>query len=437
MGRIDSVNLDMTIDMNMEVFNFGPVVIVKWKNEPGWPVEYVSGNAGVNFGYSATDLVSDTFSYESIVHPLDLSRLEKEIQEHIEKNLTHIKHNPFRIITSNGDLAWVSVKTIIQKNENDEAVSFLSYIIDITDQIEKENKLLEIKERYDSLLNITKEGVWEWDLKTDKVFYSKRWKEIMGIEDHEIDGTVLEWEKRVHKDDLGKCYSDLKAHLEGKTEIYENTHRALHVDGTYHWILDRGVKICDAYGKPCRMIGTYKDITKEKEMREKIAKIEEDSTVILPGENEFNEIIHHKMAESKRYKTPLILIMVEIDSFKKLKETLGNAFGKLLSKKLSEILKGFLRTSDYAFILDKNKFSIVVTQTEFKMAFMVADRLREAIANTAIFTEKGETHWITVSIGITEYMTSDSVATLIKNADLALNEAKEQGQNRVCEFRPE
>ncbi len=180
MARVDNLNSDLNIDMNMEVFNYGPVVIIKWRNEPGWPVEYVSGNVGLNLGYSASEFLTGSLDYESIIHPLDLSTVEKEIHNSINRNLLHVNHAPYRLVTPKGEVIWVSKYTVIQKNSGGKISSFLGYIVDITDRLTKEKKLNEIKERYESLLSATKEGVWDWDLRTDEVFSQNDGRKCLG-----------------------------------------------------------------------------------------------------------------------------------------------------------------------------------------------------------------------------------------------------------------
>lgn len=109
-------------------------------------------------------------------------------------------------------------------------------------------------------------GVWDWDAITNKVFYSKESKKILGFEDFEIDSTSELWDERVHPEDRKKYFSDFKSHVEGENPNYRNEHRIQCKDGTYKWILDRGKVIeRDADGKPARIIGTHTDISERKE----------------------------------------------------------------------------------------------------------------------------------------------------------------------------
>lgn len=112
-----------------------------------------------------------------------------------------------------------------------------------------------------------RDGVWDWNAVTNKVFFSKRWKEMLGFDEEDILNRLSEWEKRVHPDDRDVVYADLNAHLNGETPYYENEHRLQCKDGTYKWILDRGkIMSWTEDGKPLRVVGTHSDITLRKEV---------------------------------------------------------------------------------------------------------------------------------------------------------------------------
>lgn len=412
-----------------EIFDYGPVVIFKWKNEPGWPVEFVSGNVGLNFGYTANQFMSGKISYEKIIHPLDLPIVEKEVKEHTDNNLLTIDHKPYRILNGKGEVRWVSDTTTIVKEAN-EIIGFLGYIVDITDQILKEQMLDEIKDRYDHLLNATEEGVWDWDLRTDEVFFSKRWKEMLGFQDYEIHGSLLEWEKRVHKDDIEGCYADIKAHLDGETRIYENIHRVLHKDGHYLWILDRGIKILDKHGEAYRMIGTHKDITEERELTDKLQKLaREDSLTNLNNRRAFYEIAMQEIERSNRYENPLTLLMLDIDHFKIVNDTWGHNFGDQVLKEMADIFKECVREIDYVFRLGGEEFGIILPETNESNGELLAERIREMISGIEFNAGHEAVTNITISIGVAEYEEPLNIDELMECADKALYYSKENGRN--------
>ena len=116
-------------------------------------------------------------------------------------------------------------------------------------------------------------GLWDWNIKTSEVYFSPAWKKMLGFEEDEIHGSLEEWERRVHPDDLEQVYKDITAHMEGRSEFYQNEHRVLCKDGSYKWILDRGVIVQkDKDGNPARMIGIHTDISENKKILQEIKK---------------------------------------------------------------------------------------------------------------------------------------------------------------------
>lgn len=142
-------------------------------------------------------------------------------------------------------------------------VSFL----DISSRKMAEKKLEESEKRWQFALEGAEEGVWDWNLQTDEVFYSERLKSMLGYNEKEFGTSLDEWKKRVHPDDLESTLKILNDYFDGKTEYYESEHRLQCSDGSYKWILDRGkIVVYDNDRKPLRMIGTHSDIRRRKEV---------------------------------------------------------------------------------------------------------------------------------------------------------------------------
>ncbi len=133
------------------------------------------------------------------------------------------------------------------------------------------DKLAVSEERFRFALEGAGDGVWDWNMKTNEVYFSKKWKEMLGFSEDEISNTLENWEKRVHPDDLKKVYEDINDHINGKTEAYSNEHRLRCKDNSYKWILDSGVIVeKDINGTPIRMVGSHSDISKRKENERKL-----------------------------------------------------------------------------------------------------------------------------------------------------------------------
>lgn len=93
------------------------------------------------------------------------------------------------------------------------------------------------EERFELAVRGSKDSIWDWNLETNEVYYSPRWKEMLGYEDHELENRYKAWKERIHPDDLERVTRTLEAYLDGRSPHYELEHRLLHKDGRYRWVL--------------------------------------------------------------------------------------------------------------------------------------------------------------------------------------------------------
>jgi len=171
----------------------------------------------------------------------------------------------FRVLLPAKGLRWlkVSSKPELYPDGN---IAFYGRISDVTDIKEQEIKLKISEERFKFALEASTAGVWDWDLRTNKVFYSSQSMKILEQESLDIFDNPERWDEIVHPDDLEKYYSEIQDHFDNKTPFYEYHHRVLTSSGKYKWILDKGKVIeRDQDGKPLRVIGTHTDISSQKE----------------------------------------------------------------------------------------------------------------------------------------------------------------------------
>lgn len=148
----------------------------------------------------------------------------------------------------------------------------------LTQQLRRREQLLtESEYRWRFALEGSGDGVWDWDVINDTVFFSKRWKEMLGFAEHEIGNGFDEWESRIHPDDKIETLARVQACFDGKTPAYACEHRVCCKDGSWKWILDRGMVVSrDEHGKTLRMIGTHSDITERKRLEESLRQNQND-----------------------------------------------------------------------------------------------------------------------------------------------------------------
>jgi len=175
-----------------------------------------------------------------------------------------------------GDTAFQSISRFKTKDNNYRILQWNASKDDITGNIyatahdiskirEADKKLRLSEERWKFALENSGDGLWDWNSATDKVFFSDRWKEVIGYKPDEISDSFDEWKIRVHPDDIQSCYEELTRHFKGETAIYSKEFRMLCKDGSYKWILARGKVIeWTPDHKPLRVLGTHTDLTERK-----------------------------------------------------------------------------------------------------------------------------------------------------------------------------
>jgi PAS domain S-box-containing protein len=129
---------------------------------------------------------------------------------------------------------------------------------------QSQQALQESEERYSLAVTAANDGVWDWNLLTYDIYLSPRWKAIIGYEDNEIENDLDEWFKRIHPEDVEPLKWGLQIHLESQTPYLQYEYQMQHKDGTYRWVLCRGLAVRDENGNPYRIAGSLSDITERK-----------------------------------------------------------------------------------------------------------------------------------------------------------------------------
>jgi PAS domain S-box-containing protein len=143
---------------------------------------------------------------------------------------------------------------------------------DITERRLAEEELRKSRERFDLAVQGSQDGLWDWDLTTDEVYYSPRYKAMVGYEDHEFPNQRGEWEKRVHPEDLDRVRSEIRDHFKSRDSLSWVEFRMRHKDGSYRWIRSRAFVLRDPTGRVFRMAGSHEDITDRKKAEEELAR---------------------------------------------------------------------------------------------------------------------------------------------------------------------
>jgi len=292
-----------------------------------------------------------------------------------------------------------------------------------------EEALRESEERYALAMRGANDGLWDWNLRTNDMYFSLRWKEMLGCRESDVEDSVEEWFARVHPEDREQLETALRMHLKGQTEHFEHEHRMLHQDGTYRWVLSRGLAVCDHTGNVTRMAGSQTDITERK-----VA----DGLTGLPNRMLFMERLAHALERVKRHKDSMFAVLfLDLDRFKVINDSLGHVVGDQLLIALAHRLETSLRLSDTVARLGRiptmarlggDEFTILLDEIHnVSDATCVAERLQQQL--TMPFTISGHEVFTTASMGIALSATGyDRPEDILRDAETAMYRAKNRGK---------
>lgn len=317
-------------------------------------------------------------------------------------------------------------------------------------------KLSVSEERLRFALEGTGDGIWDWNIATNEVFFSKRWKEMLGFAEDEIKGSLNEWKERVHPDDIAKVLQDVQAHFDGKTEIYTNEHRARCKDGTYKWIFDRGVVAeRDENNHPIRMVGSHTDISEPKRIEAELIIAKEqaeaanialklksdelkklsmhDGLTRIPNRRYFDEVYEKTYKEAVRESKSLAIMMIDVDHFKNFNDHYGHAQGDECLIKIADALqKSLKRPSDFVARYGGEEFVVLLDDVDEDGMKTVAENLVNSIRKLNIpHAFSSAAPYVTISVGAAfSHAPSDKKKELLKRADEAMYRSKESGRDR-------
>ncbi len=320
-------------------------------------------------------------------------------------------------------------------------VDFPVALARIKTQIERkraEDALRESEERYALAARGSNDGLWDWDLQTHRVYFSTRWKAMLGCEDAEIGDSPDEWISRVHKEDRAPLQADLAAHWDA-TASHECAieHRMLHKDGSYRWMLSRGVVERDDRGKAVRMAGSQTDITSSKAF---------DPLTGLPNRTLFHDKLVaclERVAQEPGY--PFAVLFLDLDRFKVINDSLGHMAGDELLIHVAQRLRSAVRNAPAAGPVDRgdqhdliarlggDEFAILLENVDPEGAIRIAERIHESIH--AAFKLETREVFTTASIGIAPGNPGYRTPTeILRDADTAMYKAKAFGRSRFEVF---
>ncbi|OGJ89276.1 MAG: hypothetical protein A2268_10340 [Candidatus Raymondbacteria bacterium RifOxyA12_full_50_37] len=315
------------------------------------------------------------------------------------------------------------------------------------------------EERYALAVFGSDDGIWDWDLTSNAMYFSPRWKELLGFSEEEISDTPNEWFDRVHSEDISRLKSQLDEHLHGATPRLKSEFRLRAKNSNYRWVLCKGIAIRNDEGEAVRMAGSISDVTERKETERKLKKALSNLKFALASEkvlldeldqknkelmklsitDGLTKLYNHRFLQerfdfefkrAKRYSGLLSCLIIDLDHFKQVNDTYGHQFGDLVLCEIAEILKRKSREVDICGRYGGEEF-MILTNLSLQDATIFAERIHGAVEKN-VFSNGTHSIHITISVGIADYRNDITTKQqLIERADTALYQAKHEGRNTV------
>ncbi len=297
-------------------------------------------------------------------------------------------------------------------------------------------RLAESEQRYALALQGSDEGLWDWDVRADRLYLSPRWKQMLGYNDAEIGDAPGEWLGRVHQDDRAALTQTLDAHMAGALQHFEHEHRIQHRDGEYRWMHSRAMAVRDAGGRARRVVGSQTDVTDRKAAEQRLQHdAMHDALTGLPNRVLFLDRLDQAIRRAQRATPPAAaaVLFLDLDRFKLVNDSLGHHVGDRLLKAVASRLESAVRPPDTVARLGGDEFTMLLDGvSDAHEASAVAERVHATLR--APFRIDERELFIDASIGIALAEAGAAPETVLRDADVAMYRAKADGKGRHAVF---
>ncbi|MGA1845923.1 diguanylate cyclase [Deferribacter abyssi] len=294
-------------------------------------------------------------------------------------------------------------------------------------------KLIEEKKKLEEfMLNLIPKPIFIVDITGKYLNINKQFEDYFCVKRENLIGKDIKSVDIRELDKLGKII-DLELKGARKYGLSAVTSKPLEISLRSQLFDVKRIKISKSFfvndkGKIGGFVGIIDDVTEqEKKISDLMKKAILDELTMAYNRRYFNLVVNEEIERAKRYRQKLGLIIFDIDFFKKINDTFGHQAGDYVLKKLSNIIKKNIRTTDILFRVGGEEFAILLPNTDLEAACNVAEKLRRIIENIQFDTVKK----VTISMGVTELKEGDDMESFYDRCDQALYQAKENGRNRI------
>ena len=412
-------------------------------NQGLWELNLADGSTYYNdtwytmLGYEPGELPMHTSSWESLCHPDDLPVAAAKLRDYLQDRAPSYKHE-LRIRMKNGEWKWVhDIGEIAERGHDGTPLRIIGVQIDIDEPKAHELKLIESETRYKLAVKGSRDGLWDWDLVNDSVYYAPQWKQMLGLAvEDEVSDRPDEWISRIDYEDVDKFMHKFNEHLANNEDVFEVETRMIHKTGKQVWMLCRGTVIRDNRGRAVRVAGSLADITDIKRAQEQLEHLaDHDRLTGLPNRELFHKQLQKTIDKAKDNPDDhFAVLFFDFDRFKLINDSLGHGIGDALLVDIADVFVKQLRRTDVASRFGGDEFVLLLRNLEDRsQAEAAAERL------LALFAQPHDLHghevYSTASIGLVKnephYTNAEE---MLRDADAAMYQAKETGRGRYVLF---
>lgn len=309
---------------------------------------------------------------------------------------------------------------------------------DITQRKRGEQALRESEERLKLAVRATRSGVFDNNYVKDTYWWSPEFIEMLGYEP--VDALLANklFDGLIHPDDKENTQSQINRYLQGEVGDYLSVYRLRHRDGSWVWIEARGQAIRDDHGRPLRFTGTMTDVTDRKRFEEQLMYVStHDPLTGLPNRTLVQDRLEHALAHASRKGTTVAVLLLDVDRFKLVNDSLGHQVGDKLLRAIAQRLGACVRGTDTVGRLGADEYLVVAEDlSDPQMAGRVAETILVGLSRP--FGVDGQQLFVTCSIGISLFPgDGQDIHALMRDADTAMHNAKAAGGNGYRFFTPE
>ncbi|MBS4100250.1 PAS domain-containing protein [Tsukamurella paurometabola] len=323
------------------------------------------------------------------------------------------------------------------RDESGRVIGLVGISRDVTATRQMEARLLRAEARWQFALDTVGEGIWDWDIASREVYYSPRWKSMLGYADDEIGDTTLEWERRVHPDDLESALRAMNRHMRGETAEYHCEHRIRTRSGDYLWVRGRGRVIERADdGTIVRIIGSQTDVTAEvierRALRDAAQELERlaeiDELTGIANRRGFGRALETALRDAAETGEAVHLALIDVDGFKTYNDTHGHVVGDHVLRELAAVIARIpSRSGEVAARYGGDELALLLVGDVDLTA--VLERARRDILALGLAPNGLP---VSVSVGgVSATAATTAPGLLLHEADRRLYRAKAEGRNRV------